>query len=305
MDRFPGGEPVLQPGLSCGAGTGAIATGKPGPCTGIINPPHDHTDHPMRSLILIVVLGLHLPTAAWAWGQTGHRVAGDIAAHYLSPEAKVAVERILGTETPARASTWPDFMRADPSEFWQRTASPWHYVTVPPGKTYSEVGAPPQGDAYTALERFAATLRDRRASRDDQALALRFAIHIIADLHQPLHVGNGSDRGGNQFTVTFFGENTNLHRVWDQHLIERMELSYTELATWLLADIDDRRFEAWNNPDPLVWIAESAEIRNRIYPTDRDLSWDYGFRWNAMVEQRLAQAGVRTAAWLNHVFARP
>ncbi|GAB4175618.1 MAG: S1/P1 nuclease [Wenzhouxiangellaceae bacterium] len=257
----------------------------------------------MRTLILCLALCLSLPETALGWGQIGHRTAGEIAAHYLSPEAGIAVERILGSESTARAATWPDFMRADPSEFWQKTASPWHYVTAPPGKSYRDVGARPQGDAYTALERFAATLKDPEASREDKALALRFAIHIIADLHQPLHVGNGSDRGGNQFTVTFFGENTNLHRVWDYQLIERMELSYSELAAWLLADIDDARFEAWNTADPLVWIAESAELRDRIYPDDRDLSWDYGFRWNATVEQRLAQAGVRTAAWLNRVFA--
>lgn len=251
---------------------------------------------------LILILCLHT-AAAWGWGQTGHRVAGEIAARYLSPEAAAAVDRIVGTESLARGSTWPDFMRADPSEFWQKTASPWHYVTVPVGKTYEEAGAPPEGDAYTALAQFGQTLRNPDASRDERVLALRFAVHIIGDLHQPLHVGNGSDRGGNQFTVTFFGNDSNLHRVWDSQLLERRELSYSELADWLLADIDHARFLAWNEPDPRVWIAESAALRDRIYPEQRDLSWNYGFEWNSTLEQRLAQAGVRTAAWLNTVFA--
>lgn len=253
-----------------------------------------------------VLLGLLLcihAAAAWGWGQTGHRVAGEIAAKYLSPEAEAAVADILGSERLARASTWPDFMRADPDPFWQDTARPWHYVTVPAGQSYSDVGAPPQGDAYTALAQFGQTLRNPQASREQRQLALRFAIHIIADLHQPLHVGNGTDRGGNQFTVNFFGQDSNLHRVWDSQLIERMELSYTELAAWLLDDIDHDTFRAWNEPDPLVWIAESAALRDRIYPEDRNLSWGYSYAWNSTVEQRLAQAGVRTAAWLNRIFA--
>jgi len=255
----------------------------------------------MRKLLILVLI-VHT-AAAWGWGQTGHRVTGEVAEHYLSPEAAAAVEQILGSESLARASTWPDFMRADPAEFWQQTARPWHYVTVPAETSYEEVGAPPEGDAYTALAQFGETLRNADASREQRALALRFAIHIIGDLHQPLHVGNDTDRGGNQFTVTYFGEDSNLHRLWDGQLLERMELSYSELASWLLADIDHDTFRAWNQPDARVWITESAALRDRIYPEDRDLSWDYGFEWNATVEQRLAQAGVRIAAWLNATFA--
>ena len=73
---------------------------------------------------------------AFGWGATGHRVAAEIGESYLTPEARLVVNEILGPETLAEASTWPDFMRADPAEFWQKTANPWHYVTVPPGKTY-------------------------------------------------------------------------------------------------------------------------------------------------------------------------
>lgn len=256
----------------------------------------------LRSLFLLAAL--LQASGAWAWGQIGHRTAGEIASQFLSPAAEAAVIDVLGTETLARASTWPDFMRSDPSAFWQETARPWHYVTVPEDKRYEDVGAPPQGDAYTALLRFGETLQNPEAARAEKQLALRFAVHIIADLHQPLHVGNGTDRGGNDFELTFFGEATNLHRLWDSQLIGRMELSYTELAEWLLDDIDAARFMEWNEPDPHVWMAESAAIRDQIYPEERGLSWRYGYRWNATVEQRLAQAGVRTAAWLNALFER-
>jgi len=257
----------------------------------------------MRTLVFLLAL---LPSApVFGWGQTGHRVAGEIATAYLSPETESAVRAILGTEGLARASTWADFMRASPAEFWQEKAGPWHYVTIPAGRTYDEVGAPPQGDAFTALTGFRETLVDPDASPEDRARALRFAVHIIADLHQPLHVGNGTDRGGNDFDVEYFGQTTNLHRLWDSQMIDRMQLSYTELAAWLLDDIDDAAFRAWNEPDPQVWMRESAELRDRIYPKRRALGWDYGFQWCEDLYRRLSQAGVRTAAWLNRVFAPP
>ncbi|MDT8409004.1 MAG: S1/P1 nuclease [Wenzhouxiangellaceae bacterium] len=251
---------------------------------------------------MVLLCAVLLCSQAHGWGATGHRVAAQIAAGYLAPEARIAVAEILGPETLAEASTWPDFMRANPSEFWQVTANPWHYLTVPPGKSYSEVGAPPEGDALTALEGFAETLRDPESSTDDKALALRFAVHIIGDLHQPLHVGNGSDRGGNDFRITYFGQGSNLHRLWDSQMIDRRQLSYTEMSDWLQAKISPADYRGWNSADPLVWIAESADLRDRIYPDDTELGWDYGFRWTDAIDRRLSMAGVRTAAYLNRLF---
>lgn len=255
----------------------------------------------MRTALLIVLLAW--TTSLLGWGQTGHRAAAQVAEHYLSPEARMAVSDILGREDLARASTWPDFMRADPSEFWQQTVNPWHYVTVPAGEDYGDAHAPPEGDAYTALRKFSQTVRDANAEPEDRALALRFVVHVIADLHQPLHVGNGNDRGGNDFAVSFFGQPGNLHRVWDSQMIDRWQLSYTELADWLLDDITPDAYRAWSDPDPKTWIGESAALRERIYPEERDLFWTYGFEWKTTVEKRVAQAGVRTAVYLNHLFA--
>lgn len=239
-----------------------------------------------------------------ACGVTGHWVTGAIAERYLSGEARAAVVAILGTEGLAEASTWPDFMRSDPSEFWQRTASPWHYVTVPKGKNYADVAAPPEGDAVTALKRFATILRDPSASLIDRRLALRFTVPIVGDLHQPLHVGNGADRGGNDVRVRYFGESTNLHALWDSGIIDRQLLSYSELADQLLARVTPDNLAEWSNPDPMVWVAESAIVRDEIYPADGNdnLSYGYDFAHLATVEQRLLQGGIRIAAYLNALF---
>jgi len=257
----------------------------------------------MRVLIAVFLLML-APAKAFAWGATGHRVTGALAQPLLSPKAKAEIEKILGTETLAEASTWADEMRSSPEPFWQSTASPYHYVTVPPGKTYADVGAPPEGDSVVALTKFAATLKDKAASREDKALALRFAVHIIGDLHQPLHVGNGSDKGGNEVQVTFFGQPTNLHAVWDSGLIDKRELSYTEFAAFLQRRIGPADVTAWSTPDPLVWIAESGALRDGVYPANGQaaLSWKYAFQHRQTIDTRLMQGGVRIAAWLNAVY---
>lgn len=242
-----------------------------------------------------------LPNPAHAWGKTGHRVVGAIAAPLLTPAARATVRQILGVETMAEASNWPDFMRSDPAPYWQHS-TPWHYVTVPEGKTYAQVSPPPEGDAVTALRRFSAVAKDKQAPLAERQAALRFVIHIIGDLHQPLHAGKGDDKGGNDVAVTFFGKPTNLHSVWDSGLIDDEQLSYSELAAWLAARITPADRRAWASTDPTVWIAESTALRDQIYPTNPALSYAYVYQNKARVEQRLEMGGVRLANYLNALF---
>lgn len=243
-----------------------------------------------------------IPTAAFSWGKTGHRVIGRIADDELGAKARREVKALLGTEDLAEASTWADFMRSSPDAFWQTTAGPLHYVTVPAGKTYAEVTAPPEGDAVTALTMFAKMVRDRRAPLADRQRALRFIIHIVGDLHQPLHVGNGTDRGGNSVRVTWFGKPTNLHAVWDSDLVDDEQLSYTEYAERLQRRATPSLKASWRDPNPATWIAESAAIRDTVYPAKPNLSYDYVFAHRATVDRRLEQGSVRLAAYLDELF---
>lgn len=260
--------------------------------------------HTLRAAVAaLAAAALVLPQTSLAWGLTGHRVVGEIAQSLLTTEARIGVAAILENEDLAEASNWPDFMRASPDKFWQEEASPLHYVTVPDGKTYAEVGPPPEGDAITALARFRAQVLDRRLPRAQRALALRFIIHVVGDLHQPMHVGNGTDRGGNDVKVDFFGQPSNLHSIWDSGLIDRQQLSYTEMSRWLMRSTDIKQAKAWMDPDPLTWVAESASIRPSLYPKGDKVSWDYAFAHDAMLKQRLMQGGVRLAAYLNAMFA--
>lgn len=243
-----------------------------------------------------------VPSPAQAWGKTGHRVAAAIADTHLSGLARAQVRQIMGVETLDEAATWPDEMRADPDPFWQKTASPWHYVTVG-GVEYDH--APPEGDALGALAFFRRLARDPRASPEHRQLALRFIVHLVADLHQPLHAGRPGDRGGNDVKVRWFGRDSNLHAVWDSALIDDMDLSFTELATRLERHTSNADVIGWWDSNPRHWIAESARLREEIYPKETDLSYGYIYQHAPAVELRLKQAGVRLAAYLNDLFAQP
>lgn len=244
---------------------------------------------------------------ALAWGQNGHRIIGELAQEQISGRTQAEIALILGEEDLAQASTFADEQRSNPAVFWQREASPYHYVTVPRETTYSQASAPPEGDAVTALQRFSAVVRDEGASTEDKALALRFIIHIIGDLHQPLHAGDGTDKGGNDVKVRWFGESTNLHSVWDTRMIEAQNLSYTEYAARLARQIEPAETIAWWDANPRTWIAESTAIRDTIYPAGSaatpSLGYDYQYQHLATAEQRLKQGGIRLAAYLDALFA--
>ena len=260
-----------------------------------------------KTTLALIVAGCTLFQAqAQAFGAKGHRITGAIAQTYLSEQAATQIKAIMGVESLAQTSTWPDEMRSDPDKYWKKITPPWHYVTVPHGKTYPQVGAPAQGDAYTALAKFKQDLQDPKSSQFVKRRAISFIVHLIGDLHQPLHVGNGTDRGGNDVKVDFFWENSNLHRVWDSGLIESEDLSYSEFTQWLLPTISSQNVKEWHQVDPLVWMAESQAIRMNIYPEsdDTNLSYDYRYEHIKTVKTRLKQAGVRIAHYLNGIFAQ-
>ena len=269
-----------------------------------------------------------IPSPALAWGKTGHRVVAAIADAQLSGLARAHIKEILGSaESLDEAANWPDEMRSAPTQFWQKTATPWHYVTLN-GVLYDH--APSEGDALEALQRYTATLRDPNASLADKQLALRFIVHLVGDLHQPLHVGKCCDKGGNEVKVKWFGRDLNLHSVWDSALVDEEQLSFTEMTAKLQRHTSNDDVIAWWDINPRDWISESAEIRDTLYPTARDLpklpkgkklkkgekakkgqpvlpdlSYSYVYRFTPLMEQRLTQGGVRLAAYLNAVFAEP
>lgn len=251
---------------------------------------------------LLAMLLLAPPTSAW--GPQGHRVAGAMTTDRLDPGAAAAVRTILGDESLADASTWADRMRSNPAPFWQREAGAYHYVTIPPrAARYDPRGAPARGDAFTALAQFRQELEDPATPPLRRALALRFALHIIQDLHQPLHAGGRDDRGGNDFAVTVAGRRSNLHRLWDSGLLASGRNSDTRLQARLETRYGEELDGPWQEHDPETWIAESLALSRELYPASSTIDRAYLERFRPVAERRVAQAAARGAAWLNELYA--
>ncbi|MCK0068875.1 S1/P1 nuclease [Kordiimonas laminariae] len=260
----------------------------------------------MRLFTGIFAALMLITSAATAYGPTGHRVIAELAFRHLSPEARAAVEAILGDELMAEASTWPDEMRSSPEEFFRRTANVYHYINLPDGVTYEESEKNPGGDALTALENFTKVVKDENASKEDKALALRFIIHIVGDLHQPLHAGRSEDRGGNRIDVAWFGEMSNLHKVWDEDLIDHKDLSFTEWTNFLDPKIKANHIAEWQQSQPIDWVRELISYRSDIYKSAENgiLSWDYVYKYTPLVKSQLSKGGIRLAGYLNEMFKK-
>lgn len=252
----------------------------------------------MRLLVAILAL-CAASSPALGWGPIGHRAVGQIAEERLSAKSRQAVRALLGDESLADASLWADEIRAEPQ--WQ-VSSPWHYVNIPDGQTYDRTRRDRDGDVIEALERFVAVLRYPPSSREDKIAALKFIAHFAGDIHQPLHVGRVSDRGGNEVRVSWFGEPSNLHRVWDSEVIERLLLSPKGLVA-ALESRPPKQVEAWRRDRPMIWAEESMALRPLVYDMrGTGLGRAYLRQAGPVVEERLLQAGVRLAALLDAVF---
>jgi hypothetical protein len=248
---------------------------------------------------LIVATFLFFSVSSFAWGPTGHRVTGFIAEKYLSKKARKELERILNQQSLAIASTWMDDVRSD-STYDHMTD--WHWVTIQDGQSYDQSLKNPKGDVVETLERVVAELKSKKLTPAEEVERIKILIHLVGDIHQPLHVGGGNDRGGNDVKVMWFRTDSNLHRVWDSDMIDDTKLSYTELA----ASLDkptEAQIQQWQKNSVREWATESMSFRKQVYDYGQGkLGYSYSYRYFSIVRARLLQAGVRLAGILNEIY---
>lgn len=245
---------------------------------------------------------LLLPGLAFAWGPPGHEVVAEVASRQLTPEGRVLVEDLLGApaaDALRDASSWADDLRA--YEGLGITA-PYHYVNFPRGNcTYTAARDCPGGRCIvSALERFTERLR-RDPDPAARAAALKWVLHLVADVHQPLHAGRAEDRGGNDIQVRWQGDGTNLHALLDSGLIARRGVRPVPYADALVGGQPQpsRAAVRWNRDAPRHWAEESCRLVPGVYPDDARIDRRYADRTRAVLEQRLLLAGLRLAALLN------
>jgi len=248
---------------------------------------------------------LCLPFITFAWGTNGHRISGEIASSYLTPRARAAVREILGNESIAMASNWADFIKSDPNYNYLYS---WHFVDFDHPYTQKEMQdflAKDTGvDAYTKLNYLIAELKKKDLPKEKKLLDLRMVIHIVEDIHQPMHTAHREDKGGNDFKLSWFGEPTNLHSIWDSKLIDFQQLSYTEYTNAINHTTAAQRAE-WQKAPISEWLYESNQIAEKLYtdikPGD-NLSYKYNFNHIDILNQQLLKGGVRLAGVLNEIF---
>lgn len=257
---------------------------------------------------LIVLLGQ--PAAALAWGSEGHRIVAEIAEQYLDPATARQVSDLLAIEnatTLAQVSTWADDLRPQ-----RRETARWHFVDIP---IHPAAGTPTAYDVardcalgncvVAAIERFTAVLRDNATPARERFEALKFIVHFVADVHQPLPTSDDGDKGGNAIHVTFMGRSTNLHAVWDWGILAPAvagdERGY---ALRLTRSITPAQAEQWRRGSPTDWANESYGIARRLiygeWPhAPGALPADYEAEALPVVNVQLERVGVRLAAVLN------
>ncbi|GAB2902405.1 S1/P1 nuclease [Microbulbifer echini] len=252
--------------------------------------------------LIFVLIGCFSVLKAYAWGDDGHRVIGEIAWHYLSPDVAKEVGLLLeevGEPHLAESATWADRIRSNAQYDW---AAPMHYINLSRGWRSYEAArdCPPAGCILNAIQQFAAVLADRSRPESARAEALMFVAHFVGDLHQPLHTGLYSDRGGNDVQVQFFGEETNLHALWDIQLVSRVVADWQDYAQRQTEIIRPGERQLWQSTTVEEWARESHQIaHNLAYTNEIQLGEKYFLRSQDSVEIRLQQGGVRLAAVLN------
>jgi hypothetical protein len=277
-----------------------------------------------RTTPLLIFAGAIFFGHAHTWGPEGHAIIAEIAEARLEAPARAQIVQLLsqeGSQHLDEVASWPDAIRPTHPE----TAN-WHFVDIPLASAEYDANRDcAGGDCVVAqIQRFAAALGNRNAAPADRLTALKFLVHFVGDIHQPLHCEDNSDRGGNNIHLTYFHRSTNLHAVWDGGIIEQAlnvrlgpnftpDLSATRSeALNLNQAISNNHAAAWA-PDGLAanlgvatvqWANESHALAQTAYqnlPSARQPGWDQAYQGQAwpIVQEQLARGGTRLAKLLN------
>ncbi|MGP1992748.1 S1/P1 nuclease [Zobellia laminariae] len=256
----------------------------------------------MRKIVFFLFLITTLSNANdEEWSKTGHRTVGEVAQHHLSKKTKKALKKLLDGESLAYVSTFADDIKADRA---YKEFSAWHYVNIPTGKDYADIEHNKQGDLIVGINKCIEIIKDENSKKEDKVFYLKMLVHLIGDLHQPMHVGRYEDKGGNDIQLQWFNEGTNLHRLWDSNMINSYGMSYTELAS-NLPQLSKEQVQFIQQGNIYDWVEESQEIADKLYASveaGEKLYYRYSYDWWGTVENQLQKGGLRLAKVLNELF---
>lgn len=260
-----------------------------------------HKHSPIINAICIVC-GLFWSLCAYGWGQKGHDVTCAIAQEHLTRRAAKQISGIFDGKSLVYWSNWLD--NASHTDALSYTST-WHYMNIDAGTEYDNCPRIPEGDVLSAIDAQISALRSGNLTKDESALALKMLIHLVGDLHCPMHLGHLTDKGGNRWQAQYFGTGTNLHSIWDSGIVESAhKWGYEEWAKEIdtVSKSEIRQIVKGN---PHEWGRETYHLAAAVYdgtPVGSKLSYDYVSEWTPILEQQLLYGGLRLASILNGIF---
>lgn len=249
-------------------------------------------------ILLLCVFSLY----TLAYDALGHRIIADIAYRNLTAKAKKQCDKVLGKHGIIYAATWPDEIRSDKQYDYSYK---WHYQNLKDSMTLEQLDQlfkNPTAEGEHLF--FAIDKMSERLKKDKyDAEALKFLVHFMADLHQPMHLGRADDLGGNKVAVQWFGKSTNLHAVWDGMITEGQKMSYSEYSCFLQDNFE--KLKAKKQSESLLQSVNNVyTLRTEIYNygVNEKNNYNYIYKFAPGNNEMLYTAGIQLAKRLNELF---
>lgn len=252
--------------------------------------------------ILVGAALLTNQTNASAWGQKGHDVTCAIAQRHLSKSAQAHISEVFDGKSLVYWANWLDNASHTPAFAYTKT---WHYKNIDADETYETAAQNPSGDVITAINAQVEALKSGKLNKEAEAIALRMLVHLVGDLHCPMHMGHKSDLGGNKWQVQYFRSGKNLHGIFDTDIVEGAhKWTHSEWAEEI--DIaSPAKVKAISEGSVEDWGKETYEVCKKVYETTPEgskLSYDYVNEWAPVIEEQFLKGGIRLAAILNEIY---
>lgn len=254
----------------------------------------------MKRFITLSLLCISITLSAY--DAVGHRIVADIAYHNLTTKARKQLDKILGKQGIIYASTWADEVRSDKKYAYSYQ---WHYQNLSDKMNVNDmkmllVNSKLEGEhLFFAID----TLSQRLNKDRNDVEALKFLVHFVADLHQPMHLGRKEDLGGNKVETKWFGKTINLHSLWDSYMLDNKQMSYSEYSIYL-----QDKFEPQNTDFKRYTMLQSVEasyaVRNLIYNYDTadTNNYHYVYFFSGKLDELLYRGGMQLANVLNAIY---
>lgn len=251
--------------------------------------------HKLVLLSLLIVL-LFNTAQSFAWEERGHSLVAEVAFNYLDAKTKQNVIKYLDGMTIEQAANWMDSIKKDKKYDYLK---PQHYVNFEKGV---EVNEPDGDNIIKALNTTLKELDNMKAySKEEIKIRILYLFHLIGDLHQPLHVGYGEDRGGNTTQISFFGKGSNLHRLWDGDILEYKGTTLSDILK--TNTFSKSEIAGLQKIDVIGWAKDSRSFLGNVYKIPNNKIDDNYINSNyPIIEKQILKGGLRLASVLEHYF---